>query len=60
MNASSVVYLKAANTDTDTETAPAKAVAPRRWFARRSRQPTTFQRCLALHLMGAERYGALD
>jgi hypothetical protein len=60
MNASSVVYLTTVKTDTDTETARAKTVAPRRWFARRSRQPTTFQRCLALHLMGAERYGALD
>jgi hypothetical protein len=66
MNASSIVYLKAAGASlvrtTEAETARAKKVAPRRWFFRRSSasQTTTFQRCLALHLFVAERYGALD
>ena len=34
--------------------------ARRRWFSRRSRQPTQFQLCLALHMFVAERRGALD
>jgi hypothetical protein len=66
MTASSIVYLKAAGVSlvrtTEAEAARANKVAPRRWFFRRSSasQPTTFQRCLALHLFVAERYGALD
>jgi hypothetical protein len=64
MNAPSIVYLKAAVASlvraTGAETVRAKKVAPRRWFSLRSRRPTTFHRCLALHLLVAERHGALD
>jgi hypothetical protein len=45
---------------TGAETVRAEKTAPRRWFSFRSRQPTTFHRCLALHLLVAERSSALD
>jgi hypothetical protein len=62
MSASSVIYIKTAVTARipEVETPRAKKTAPRRWFSFRPRQPTTFQRCLALHLVEAERYSALN
>jgi hypothetical protein len=37
-----------------------KKTAPRRFSFRRAPPPTTFHRCLAIHLLVAERSSALD
>jgi hypothetical protein len=66
MSASSpVVYLRSADFSAAARTSrgktiPAKKTAPRRWLFRGPRQPTTFHRCLAMHLLVAERCSALD
>jgi hypothetical protein len=58
------VYLKAAEASQVelTEAIPGRVekVGWRKLSFFRSRQPTAFQRCLALHLHGAERSSALD
>jgi hypothetical protein len=64
MSASSVVYLKTAETSqlrpTDAASVLAKKAGWRKLSSFRSRPPTTFQLSLSLQLFVAERYGALD
>jgi hypothetical protein len=65
MSASSLVYLKTADVSrVRPPEANAKSVHTKSGWRTlsffRSRPPTTFQLSLALHMFGAERYGALD
>jgi hypothetical protein len=64
MSASSLVYLKTAEVSRVRRPEPGSVRAKKsRWRTMsffRSRPPTTFQLSLALHMFGAERYGALD
>jgi hypothetical protein len=63
MSASSLVYLKTADVSR-VRPPEAKSVHTKSGWRTlsffRSRPPTTFQLSLALHMFGAERYGALD
>jgi hypothetical protein len=63
MSASSLVYLKMADVSRVGPPAAKSVHTKSGWRTLsflRSRPPTTFQLSLALHIFGAERYGALD
>ena len=65
MTASALLYAKTVANAFDVAPPPLRSIQRRRrWWKRmslrRTNKPTTFQKCLALHMFAAERAGVLD